>query len=141
MAELYPKRDVFGSPTSDFLGPICQGLMKKSRTDAFQAKSACSTHGLNAGHLWNVCSEIPFNAHLQGHGAGWTTNAGAVETDLNHAFWCDVDKFEVSAVGLDCRADEIDDFGDLVAKRGRVRGVFGDAQMPRGGLEPPTSGL
>ena len=83
MARLYPKQVAVGSAAAQFLGPICQGLMKNTRTDTFRANLAFLAHGLDAGDLRNVRPQVSFDPHLQRHGARWAANARPVQADLN----------------------------------------------------------
>lgn len=56
----------------------------------------------------DVQSQIPFDSHLERHFAGGATHASAVETDANGAGDGQFDQFEIAAVGLDGRADQVD---------------------------------
>ncbi len=60
-------------------------------------------------HFRHFFAEVAFNPHLQGHCRRRTAMTRPVEADVDHAIGFDVDEFDVAAVGLDGRADEVDD--------------------------------
>jgi len=72
-----------------------------------------SVDRLDAGDLREAIPQTPFDASLKRHGARWATDAGAVESDPDHAAFRHFDQFEVATIGLDGGTDEIDDLADL----------------------------
>jgi len=65
-------------------------------------------HRHNRGDFRDLFADVAFDAVLEGHGAAGATVTGAVEADLDDTGRGDVDEFEISPVGLDGRADEVD---------------------------------
>lgn len=59
-------------------------------------------------------AQVAFHTHLEGHFARWATDAGAVEADADDAGGGQFDQFEVAAVSLDSRADEVDHAADAL---------------------------
>lgn len=55
-----------------------------------------------------MLTQIALHTHLQRHLAGWTPDAGPVETDVDDAIRRDLDEFQVPPVGLDGRTDQFD---------------------------------
>ena len=76
----------------------------------------------DASDAWHFFEEVAFDAHLEGHGGGWTANAGPEELDEDGAVGPDADEFEVAAVGLDGRPNAFEDRCDLWLE---VAGRFG----------------
>ena len=60
------------------------------------------------GHFRHFFAEIAFDAVLKGEIAARAAVAGAVEADLNRAVGLNIHKFDVSAISLNRRADQID---------------------------------
>jgi len=91
-----------------------------------------SVDGFDAADLGNVFFEVALDAHLEGDGGGWATDAGAVEADADDLIGGDPDKFDIAAIGLDRGADEVDDLGDALEQRGVGRGGGGCGATGRG---------
>ncbi len=77
-----------------------------------------SVDGFDAADLGHVLFEVAFDAHLEGDGGRWATDAGTVEADADDLIGGDLDKLDVAAIGLDGGADEVDDLGDALEERG-----------------------
>lgn len=74
-------------------------------------------NGDDLGDLGDMFTQIAFDAMMQGHGAAGAAVTGAVEADADGAVFFDIDKFDISAVGLNRRTDEIEHFLDPLADR------------------------
>ena len=64
--------------------------------------------------------EVAFNPSLERDGAGRAADASAMKTDSDNALRRDIDEFNITAVRLHSGADEVDHFGDAIAKFGAV---------------------
>lgn len=73
--------------------------------------------------------EIALDTHLEGHVGGWAANAGPVEADADDLVRGDPDEFDITAIGLNRRPDQVDDPCHALDER-RV-GLIGDW---RGGM-------
>jgi hypothetical protein len=62
----------------------------------------------------DVRPDIALDAGAERHLAGWAVDACAMETDRDDAVRCDVDEFDIAAVGLNGRADEVKDALDTL---------------------------
>ena len=80
-----------------------------------------SWHGDDLGDFGDLFSQVALDSHLQCHRAGWTTVAGTVEADLDDAGGRDVDELDITAVGLNGGADEVDDGLYFFADGGGMR--------------------
>lgn len=74
--------------------------------------------GFHAANLRDVFLEVALDAHLEGDVGGWAADAGPVEADADDLVGGDPDEFDIAAIGLDRRADEVDDLGDALEERG-----------------------
>lgn len=74
--------------------------------------------GLDARDLGDMGLEVPLDSDLEGHAAGWAPDAGPVKSDANQPGGGDIDEFDVAAVGLHRRADQVDHPCDAVAQVG-----------------------
>src|SRR4051812_23563090 len=68
-----------------------------------------SGDGDDAGDFGGALAEGALDAHLEGHRGGRAAMAGPVEADLDDAVVADLDQFDVAAVRLNRRADEVED--------------------------------
>lgn len=92
-----------------------------------------SVDGFDARDSRDVVPEVVLDAHLEGHAAGGAPDTGAVEADSDDAPWGDIDELDISAIGLDAGAHEIDDATNLVdGVGGQGRGGFGGLVGARG---------
>src|SRR4051794_18766045 len=60
-------------------------------------------------HFRNLLANVPFNSMLQRHMAAWTAEARAVETNTDQAVGLHINQFDIAAVGLNRRANQVDD--------------------------------
>jgi hypothetical protein len=59
-------------------------------------------------YLRNFFPQVAFNSHVESHVAAGATLAGAVKTDLHFAFRSDINEFDIAAISLYRRANEVD---------------------------------
>src|SRR5262245_43628990 len=78
-----------------------------------------SRDGDDLGDFGHLFADVAFDAHLQGHGAAGAPVAGAVEADLHHTVGGHIDEFDVPAVRLHGRSDQVDDVLHLFLQRRR----------------------
>lgn len=64
------------------------------------------------GRLWDMLEQVFLDTQPESHGAGWAAHAGPVEADFDHPVVGDIHEFEIATIGLDGRADSLNDSGD-----------------------------
>jgi len=52
--------------------------------------------------------EVPLDAEFERHTGGGAADTGPVEAYFYDTVLCDVDEFDISAVGLDCGPDQVE---------------------------------
>lgn len=77
------------------------------------ARSGDRANTRNLGHMR---PQVPFEAHLQSQRARWTADASAVQTHLNDPIGPNPDQFDIAAVRLDSRANQVDHLFDAISK-------------------------
>lgn len=68
--------------------------------------------GFDALNLRNPLAKSPLNPDPERHIGRWATYTCAVHSNLNHALIRDIDKLDVTTIGLHCWTDEIQHSGD-----------------------------
>jgi hypothetical protein len=80
-----------------------QWLVRSSRHHAIRLNDRD-----NCGNLRHFLAQIPFDAHLERHGAAGAAVAGAVETDMDDPVLFDVNQLDIAPIRLDGRPNQVD---------------------------------
>lgn len=77
-------------------------------------------NGFDPCDFGDMLAKVTLDAQLERLVAGGAADAGPEQSDLDDALTGDIDEFDIPAVRLDGRTDEIDDPRDAFAQRARA---------------------
>ncbi len=98
------------------LHTICLGFARSLWRTIADCHRFGSVDGLDGADFGNIFLEVSLDTDLERDRARGTADAGSVEPNSDDSVIGDLDQFEVTAIGLDRRADQIDDLGHSLAQ-------------------------